>query len=586
MKHLLRLSLFVLSFCTVAVFATTVQAQVASALIRENEELPGAPGSSISGINNSAVNDNGGYSFTVTTDGSVSHVWGSTAGAPGSVILTETTYGDLIQTSFESFFGMSDSGSISYSASTNHISGTPSGLDGAWRDTAAVLNEEDAITELPGQFSTFNSRPGITADNKPYWVGGYSDTQGGSTQNRALFIGTEASVVLKSGDNISGVVEPLSAGSAIDFDFRFSALGTNYISPVDVDSGSAINDFVMASNGAAMMAGGSIIREASPIPASIGGLAGENYDNFDFFGITETGSYLITGDSDAGTTQDEFVMVDGQIILREGDMVDGFVLNGTIEGAFLNEDGDWAAIWDVDTLSGNVEVLIINGTIVLMEGDLVDWNNDGVIDGLDQNAFVEDFTGISALTMSGRDGAGNVNVVFTADADVNGSQLEGGFRIPVGLGTGVTSVESFMFTAGDYTSGTLADLAESDNLKVRGQRRFTDIQSRVHIEFKGTSPAPTPSSFEFTLEASVFARGLVSQRIEFFDYDLGDWEQVDIRDASRFGDIVTVAVGAGDLSRFVEPGTNCIEARVLFRSASQRQQFSASVDQTFWTIDP
>ena len=43
-----------------------------------------------------------------------------------------------------------------------------------------ILVEEDPVAAFPGQLSTFNSRPGITADGIPYWVGGITDTQGGS----------------------------------------------------------------------------------------------------------------------------------------------------------------------------------------------------------------------------------------------------------------------------------------------------------------------------------------------------------------------------------------------------------------------
>ena len=48
---------------------------------------------------------------------------------------------------------------------------------GVWIGPMVVLNEEDPVATLPGQFSTFNSRPGITSDGIPYWVGGISTIQ-------------------------------------------------------------------------------------------------------------------------------------------------------------------------------------------------------------------------------------------------------------------------------------------------------------------------------------------------------------------------------------------------------------------------
>ena len=133
-------------------------AQVASALLRESEPLPGdIPGATIASINNTAVNGAGGYAFTVNTDVAISHVWGNAAGGAGDVIVSESTYGNLQQTSFESFFGLSDAGVAAYSALSNDTVSGATSLDGVWTNETLILNELDAISNLPGQFSTFNS---------------------------------------------------------------------------------------------------------------------------------------------------------------------------------------------------------------------------------------------------------------------------------------------------------------------------------------------------------------------------------------------------------------------------------------------
>ena len=69
-------------------------------------------------------------------------------------------------------------------------------------DNTPVLLEEQLIPSLSLAYSTFNSRPGISADGQPYWVGGFSSTPGGPTENRALFLGVGATSVLKGGDSI------------------------------------------------------------------------------------------------------------------------------------------------------------------------------------------------------------------------------------------------------------------------------------------------------------------------------------------------------------------------------------------------
>jgi hypothetical protein len=158
----------------------------------------------------------------------------------------------------------------------------------------------------------------------------------------------------------------------------------------------------------------------------VGGLPGENWDNFDFMGITESGKYLITGDTDGDTGLDEFILVNGEIRHREGDMLDGFVLSGSIEGAYMNEQGDVAFIWDVDDpVLGNVEALYFNGALLLKEGDEVDITGDGIID---PGAVIDSFTGISTLTVGDQQGGGSVNIYFTADIAVPGApEVEGFF---------------------------------------------------------------------------------------------------------------------------------------------------------------
>jgi hypothetical protein len=143
-----------------------------------------------------------------------------------------------------------------------------------------------------------------------------------------------------------------------------------------------------------------------------------------------------------------------------------------------------------------------------------------------------------------------------------------------------------MVTRGQYFLGDESSLAASDNYDLSLRRLGTDIQSRTEFEVKGFSPIVTPSSLEFTLEGAVFARSNVVQTIELFDYVAATWEIVDSRNAARSpvpDSVVTVAATAG-LSRFVESGTSCIEARIRFNSDGPRQNFASNTDQTIWTI--
>ena len=421
---------------------TAASGEIASALLREDDEL--IPGETISSLSNTAVNHVGGYACSLNTTGTatMSRIWGDPSGGLGVLMRSEMTIGNLQQTSFESFYGMGDAGQLAYGTTSTNIDSGESGLDGVWVDDLPVLHEEDPVPSLPGMWSNFNSRPTSTGDGTIVWVGGFADDPGASTQNRALFSGLGASVVVMGGDFLPGIAEPIKTGSSnIDFDFRVSRFGTNWIDQVLVDTGSSSNDGVVVINGVPIMAGGGMMRESFPVPASIGGLLDELWDNFDFMGINETGDFFVTGDTNSSSSMDEFVTLNGEIIMREGDVLDWggtpATLDGSIEGGYMNKETDWAVIWDFDDVAGtNLEVLIFNGEILLVEGDLVDWNGDGMIDAGDNNAVVANFTGISSLTVGARVG-GFVNIYFTADCDFGGTpDLEGFFCVSVQVDTG------------------------------------------------------------------------------------------------------------------------------------------------------
>ncbi|MEM9380365.1 MAG: hypothetical protein AAGB93_10495 [Planctomycetota bacterium] len=415
-----------------------------TALLREDDPAPaGSAGTTISFISNTAVNQSGGYAATIgTTDGSntTSGVWGNLSGGPGALLREEATIGNLTQTSLESFFGIA-AAEVCYSANSDRAGGSTS-LDGVWLDDAVVAIEEDPVPNTANLFWTFGSRPGATQSGVPYFIGGRSDVQGGSTQTRAIFFGAVPAPVYESGVTYPNMPAPLST-QAVDFDFRFSANGTNNITPLDLDTTST-NDGVMASNGAGLVLGGTLVQEANAIPVSVGGI-GDAWDNFDFCGITEAGDYFFTGDTDGDTATDEFIVRNGVIVVREGDTVDGEVLSGSIEGAFVNESNQLVVIWDiVDPNGGTLEAMLLEDEVVLREGDAVDWDGDGVID---PGVTIDDFTGISSVTLDR-----NGTIYFTADCDVNGVVLEGYFR----LGEG--SIGSSYCTAAPNSTGTTSKI--------------------------------------------------------------------------------------------------------------------------------
>ena len=426
-RHIARRAL---GLATLLSTVASAEAQVASALIREGDALPAAGvGQTVSGISNTAVNHVGGFAATLSSDAggaTLSHIWGNSTGGAGALLRTEGTIGSFIQESFESFYGMSDTGALAYSASGRD--GMATGLDSVWINDTPVAVEENPVTALPGFFWSFASRPSISANGIPHWVGGITSTQGGLTEERVLATTTAGTILIRGGDSLPNVPDPVTAGSGIDFDYRFSALASHYILPVDTTAAAAA-DIVMVIDGSGLVLDTVLVREGNSVPASIGGLAGEQWSNFDFMGHTEDNQWFFTGDTDAATGVDEIIVKNGTVILREGDTVDGETLSGSIEGAYMNENGDIAFAWDVD--SGSLEALYLNDQLLLTEGDEVDWDGDGTVD-TDFN--LTDFTGISSLTIGDRNGSDEVNVYFTADvSDPSSTVLEGFFCLTTTL---------------------------------------------------------------------------------------------------------------------------------------------------------
>lgn len=411
--------------------AGTAQAQTASAILREGDPVPGGPvGHIVDSLSSTRTNNNGGYVLSLnSTDGvtTLSHAWGAANGSSPTVLQTEATIGPLVQTSFESFMGLSNLGQISYSASGT--GGPVGGFDSAWLDSTPIAVEGDPHPTLPGQFWRFASRPGITADATPYFVAGLTSTAGGGTENRGLFFGASGTPLVLGGTSLTNLPEPLSTSASVSFDYGISALGTNHIVEVQMAGPSVTtsSDNAVAINGAGLMLGGSLVQEGVLVPVAVGGDGTENWDNLDFHGINEAGDYFFTGDTDAAiTTTDEIVVYNGTIRFREGDTVDGAVLTGGIENACMNESGDLALVWDIeDGLGGSLEALFFEDSLVLAEGDEVDWDGDGNVDA---GFVIDSFSGLAGMCLAS-DGV----IYFTAEIDMNGAGTMEGFFSTAGV---------------------------------------------------------------------------------------------------------------------------------------------------------
>ncbi|MFZ4576377.1 MAG: GC-type dockerin domain-anchored protein [Phycisphaerales bacterium] len=406
------------SLCGLAgLAASTACGQTVTALIHEGSPI-GSGGLTVAtnGIIACAANDAGGYIVSLNASDGLTSFWGSASGGPGAILRTEGQVGLYLQTGFETFFGFSNSGGIAYSPTLG------GGEDSVWLDDAPLAIADLPIPTIAGQFWSFASRPTVTSNGVPFWVGGLTATAGGATQNRGLFRGVDATPVLKGGDPLANISELVAAGSSVQFTYKVSGLGTNWIGMVGISAATA-SDRVVVVNNAVPIVNGGLLREGVLVPVVSGGSGIEAWSNWSDFGINESGTYLACGNTNGAAAGNDFVSLNGRIILREGATIDGLPITGAVQEADLNESGDWMVCWNVNS-GGTREAIIFNGRLLIKETDPIDFDGDGAPD---TGVTLVDITGIDNVHMSDRRAGGLVDIYFTGDTELG----EAAFRITV-----------------------------------------------------------------------------------------------------------------------------------------------------------
>jgi uncharacterized repeat protein (TIGR01451 family) len=411
----------------IGIGATPVTAQVASSLINVGEQLDpvGLPGWNVSSVSAATVNGRGGWAIHLATTNAgttLSRIWGSMDGvATPSVLATEGLHAGFTQNAFETRVGVDDLGNTCYSASGTSATGT----DSAWLNTNALAIQGQALPAGPlsSRFWTFASAPTMSASGTPFFVAGTAATSGGSATARGLFNGTGDALVY-SGREYLNLPAPIDdAGTSPGFSYKVSDGAHQFIGDVILEtSGTGVpstQDTAVMLTGEGLLISGQLVQEGKLVPVAAGGNGTENWANFDYYGVNEMRDYLITGDTSAATTADEFVIKNGQIVLREGGTAGAFNVTADIEGADLNESGDWVVVWDVST---TVEALVFNGVVVLREGQAVDFDGDGLVD---PTALITELAGPSItgenFGIGNRNASGNVSIYFLADVSLNGA---------------------------------------------------------------------------------------------------------------------------------------------------------------------
>ncbi|XOV68508.1 MAG: T9SS type A sorting domain-containing protein [Fluviicola sp.] len=240
-----------------------------------------------------------------------------------------------------------------------------------------IIREEDPAPGYPiGTVINILYRPMMLSNGWMYFVASVDEDNNGSTDSRAIYQVSPTGIIslLYTSTNALVSGEVLSPGSTgYDFDFDISESQAQSIAVVDLNTGSTADD------GGVMVNGFLVLQENDPIDVT------ENFDNFDMVKINSNGDYIITGDSDGPVGTDEYIILNGTVQVREGDVIDGYPLTSaaTVQGVDINDNGDFIYHWATAGIeeylfSGNINDPggLASAKMVLKRYDTLDVNGD------------------------------------------------------------------------------------------------------------------------------------------------------------------------------------------------------------------
>lgn len=386
-----------------------------------------AAGSTVSSVNAPFTNGNGLVGFTGSLAVGGNFVWYDNG---VRWLNTDALPADTL-TGAEGTMGVGNSAEFIYSPSVG-------GDDAVWTHNGLLLKEGmQSPGFAPGVTNTFNSRPTMTPDGTAFWIAGYNSSGGTTTEGRVFYRApgadsTQTAVVIKSGDLVGGF--PIASPSGIGFGYWVSDNNLHHIHILDLNTGSTAN------NGVVYLDGGIAARESFPTGD------GDNWSGFSSVAVNDQGDYVIAGDTDGPTATDAFVAVNGQIAVREGDTIDGFVLSSSasLRAISINNAGYVAHLWGVGSgaealFVGRASDLAASSRLVAATGTTVDTDGDGAAD-----YAITDFAASSSVS-PGVDLATGMLVFVEVDL------------APVGGGAAVEAIVGFGACAGPLVlTGTLA----------------------------------------------------------------------------------------------------------------------------------
>jgi len=319
----------------------------------------GSGASTVASLNSAFCGANGKVGFTGNLNPSDNFVF-----FDSSIVWknSSSTFGVLAGA--EGTMGVSDSGKFIYSPSVG-------GNDAVVGNLGSILKKTDPIPDQPTIFSSFNSRPQMSANGTAYWIGGYASTATGATVGRILMkqspSGTVSSI-FKTFDTVLGIT---LNSIGISFEFGISDNGNNYITVLKDGGAETVNDNLVINQSTA-------INEAVALGG--GELSTTSAGPWRFPSINDSGRWATFSGTNLSS---RVIFTDSGIKVRSLQVLDGVTLTNNDRGLDINNAGIVCHLWNAVASSalfiGHIDHLDAS-RLIAKSGDQIDTDGDFIAD--------------------------------------------------------------------------------------------------------------------------------------------------------------------------------------------------------------
>ncbi|MEL6712225.1 MAG: hypothetical protein AAFP86_00535, partial [Planctomycetota bacterium] len=346
--------------------AAPLKAQVTPrVLMIAQQPLDGAPGRKANTIERIAPNHAGGILVSVSTNdvGTSANprdvIWGS-LGATSLTRVERTDPAGPLATNAIDDIPAENAGNLGYIAR--------SGPDVFVVVNGTVIAREDEPT-APGGATWTSNFVGLKLDSagNPWFRGRYDGAQTGV----GFFRGTTP--IFLAGDPILGMPGGVDQAGAPFSGYDVTPSGDHWLAVVRSDSN--FRQYVTR-DGEVLSAGGVPLATGNTLPASFQIAPNETYNQFEQVEIASLDRWAVWGGTPAA-----FILRDGDVYRRRGDVVDGRALGEGVRGIALDATGSIAWIGRIDNVgSSDTWAVFREDTFLFEEGDGVDVDGDGAAD--------------------------------------------------------------------------------------------------------------------------------------------------------------------------------------------------------------